>query len=91
MDLPGVQQDIYYGMDMSAQHSELRPGLSERARARRERMVGHLSHSFKEAEGWDLDFWQSVGPEERLSALVALRHDLLKVEEARGRRHEYGS
>ena len=54
-------------------------------------MVGHLSHSFKEAEDWDLDFWQSVGPEERLSALVALRDDLRKVEEARGQRHEYGS
>ncbi|MDT8390744.1 MAG: hypothetical protein RRC34_09590 [Lentisphaeria bacterium] len=78
-------------MQDDANHFELRPGLSERVRARKARMVGHLSHSFKEAEDWDLDFWQSVGPEERLSALVDLRNDLSKVEEARGQRHEYGS
>ncbi len=63
----------------------------ERARLRKARMVTHLSHSFKEAEAWDLDYWQSVGPEERLSALVDLRNDREKVEAARGARHEFDS
>jgi len=70
---------------------ELPVEIAERSRARRARMVSHLAHSFSEAEEWDLAYWQSMGPEERLSALVALRDDLKKVEEARGSRIEYGS
>jgi len=30
-----------------------------------------------------LDFWQSQTPEQRLSALVAIRRDVIKVEQAR--------
>lgn len=39
-------------------------------------MVGHVAKSFEDADRWDLEFWQSVTPEERLSALVAIRRDV---------------
>jgi hypothetical protein len=46
-------------------------------------MVVHRATSFEDAERWDLEFWQSRTPEERLSALVAIRHDVELVEEGR--------
>ncbi len=46
-------------------------------------MVAHRATSFEDAEAWDLDFWQSVTPEERLSALVAIRRDVEAVEAGR--------
>lgn len=58
--------------------------MKERAAARKSRMVAHRTTSFEEAEAWDLDFWQSRSPEERLSALVAIRRDVEKV--LKGRR-----
>ncbi len=57
--------------------------IAERSRARKVRMVTHKSHSYEEAEAWDLEYWQSAGPEARLSALIALRNDYKKVEQAR--------
>jgi hypothetical protein len=57
--------------------------LEERSRERRKRMVGHVARSFEDAEAWDLDFWQKMTPEERLSALVAIRRDVEVVEAAR--------
>ena len=57
--------------------------LEERSRQRRQRMDVHRATSFADAEAWDLDFWQSVTPEERLSALVAIRRDVEVVEAAR--------
>jgi hypothetical protein len=59
-------------------------GMKERAAARRSRMAAHLATSFEEAEAWDLDFWQGRSPEERLSALVAIRRDVDNV--LKGRR-----
>lgn len=59
------------------------PSLEERSAARRRRLVGHRAASHAEAEAWDLDFWQSHTPEERLSALVAIRRDVELVEAAR--------
>lgn len=53
-----------------------------RAEERRQRIVSHRSHGFQEAESWDLEYWQSRTPEERLSALVAIREDVRKVQEA---------
>jgi len=44
-----------------------------------ERIVAHLSHSFEEADRWDLEYWQSVSPASRLSTLVAIRGDIEKV------------
>lgn len=46
-------------------------------------MVVNRAASFEEAEAWDLDFWQSQSPEQRLSALVAIRRDVDKVVKAR--------
>jgi hypothetical protein len=54
-------------------------GLKERAAARRAKMVGNHAANFEEAEAWDLDFWQNQSPEQRLSALVAIRRDVDKV------------
>ena len=58
-------------------------GIKERTAARRKRIVAHRAADFKDAENWDLDFWQSQSPEQRLSALVALRRDIMQVEKAR--------
>jgi hypothetical protein len=48
-------------------------------------MVAHRATGHQDAEDWDLDFWQSQGPEERLSALVAIRRDVEVVEAGRRR------
>lgn len=43
------------------------------------RIVTHKARGFADAERWDLEFWQKQTPEMRLSALVALRRDILKI------------
>lgn len=48
-------------------------------------MVAHRATSWEDAERWDLEFWQSVSPEDRLSALVAIRRDVELVEAGRDR------
>ena len=58
-------------------------GIKERSAKRRKRIVTNRASNFREAEEWDLDFWQSQTPEQRLSALVAIRRDIMKVERAR--------
>ncbi len=55
-----------------------------RSEARRRRIVVHRAATFEDAEAWDLEYWQSRTPEERLSALVAIRRDVELVERARG-------
>ena len=57
--------------------------IKKRSALRRKRMVANLAAGFREAEKWDLDFWQRRTPEERLSALVAIRRDVFKVRQAR--------
>jgi hypothetical protein len=59
-------------------------GIKERSAERRKRIVGHVAHSHEEAEAWDLEFWQSQTPQERLSALAAIHEDIAKVK-GRGR------
>lgn len=54
-------------------------GIKERSIQRKKRIVANRAKSFKDAEDWDLDFWQNQTPEERLSALVAIRNDVMKV------------
>ena len=56
---------------------------ASRAAERRTRMIVHRAHSFEDAERWDLEFWQSQPPEDRLSALVDIRHDVTMVRWAR--------
>ncbi len=57
--------------------------LEERSALRRRRMKTHRAKDFADAERWDLQFWQEQSPEDRLSALVAIREDVRKVEAAR--------
>jgi len=57
--------------------------LEERSEERRRRIVGNRAKSFAEAEAWDLEYWQSKTPEERLSALVAIRRDVELAQAAR--------
>ncbi len=59
--------------------------IEKRSLERRKRIVANRATSFEDAEAWDLDFWQERTPEERLSALVAIRRDVELVEAARGR------
>ena len=59
--------------------------IKERSAKRRKRIVAHRASNFRDAEEWDLDFWQSQTPEQRLSALVAIRRDVMKIEQ--GRKH----
>ena len=58
-------------------------GIRERAAKRKARIVAHRAESFQEAEAWDLAFWQSQTPQQRLSALVAIRNDVAKVQKSR--------
>ena len=64
--------------------------IEERSRERRRRIVAHRATSFRDAEMWDLRFWQSCTPEERLSALVAIRRDVALVEAARQSKTDEG-
>ena len=57
--------------------------MAERSEARRRRMVAHRAVDHDDAERWDLEFWQSLTPQERLSALVAIRRDVEKVRAGR--------
>jgi len=61
-------------------------GLQKRSEARRKRILANRAANFEEAEKWDLDFWQKQSPEMRLSALVAIRKDVRKVDEGRTKR-----
>jgi hypothetical protein len=57
--------------------------IEERSDERRKRIVAHVASSFEDAERWDLEYWQSKTPEERLSALVAIRRDVEMVQAGR--------
>jgi hypothetical protein len=57
--------------------------IEERSARRRQRIVVHRAAGFDDADRWDLEFWQRCTPEERLSALVAIRRDVELVEAAR--------
>ncbi len=57
--------------------------LEDRSRRRRQTRVVHSARSHKDAEAWDLEFWQRHTPEERLSALVAIHREVELVRTAR--------
>jgi hypothetical protein len=57
--------------------------LEERSRERRRRIEAHRAESFGDADRWDLELWQAKSPQERLSALVAIRRDVELVIAAR--------
>ncbi len=58
-------------------------GLKERARERRRRMVVHVAHSHEEAEEWDLAYWQSLTPQQRLAAMESLNRDIAAIRAGR--------
>ena len=60
--------------------------IQQHTAERRKRIVAHLAQSYEEAEDWDLEYWQKMSPQERLSALVAIRRDVDKVLAARAAR-----
>ena len=69
---------------MGSEHEQGRgTTLEERSAERRRRMVGHHAASHEDAERWDLEFWQSLTPQDRLSALVAIHQDVEMVQRAR--------
>lgn len=59
--------------------------MAARSLLRRERIVAHRASSHADAERWDIDYWQSQTPEDRLSALVAIRRDVEAVLAGRDR------
>ncbi len=59
--------------------AEDRGSRKRRGRARRGRITGHTAFTWADAEQWDLEFWQRQTPQARLSALVALRNDVVAV------------
>ncbi|NCD32496.1 MAG: hypothetical protein EOL87_03665 [Spartobacteria bacterium] len=54
-----------------------------RSEERKKRMVTNRASSFAEAEAWDLAYWQSKTPQERLSALQDILDDVADVEKSR--------
>lgn len=62
--------------------------MTARSLLRRERLVAHRASGHADAEAWDLEFWQAQSPEDRLSALVAIRHDVEAVMAGRDDEHD---
>jgi len=62
--------------------------MKERSELRKKRMVSYRARDFADAERWDLEFWQNQSPESRLSALVAIRKDVIKVIASRESHHK---
>jgi len=62
--------------------------IKARSKERRKRIVANRAANFEAAEQWDLDFWQKQTPQQRLSALISIRKDILKVERARNFKNE---
>lgn len=58
-------------------------GIREKSKERRKRMAGNKASGFEEAERRGLEFWQSQTPQQRLSALVSIRKDVLRVKQAK--------
>ena len=50
---------------------------------RRERIVVHIAKDFKDAEEWDLKFWQEQTPRMRIYALELMRADWGIIQNAR--------
>lgn len=76
-------RDVYRQSNPSRVNWRMPMSLKERSEERRKRMRANRATDFQPAEDWDLDFWQRQTPQERLSALVAIRNDVLAVEKSR--------
>ena len=60
-------------------------GIKERTTERKKQIVAHRAKDFEDAKRWDLEFWQKKTPQERLSALIAIRRDVEMVEKGRNK------
>lgn len=56
--------------------------LQRRSEERKRRITGNRAAGHAEAELWDLMYWQSRTPEERLSALVQIHRDIQNIKKA---------
>ncbi len=54
-------------------------GARNRSISREKRIVANIATSFEEADQWDLEFWQTQTPEDRLAALMSIRDDIAKI------------
>ncbi len=57
--------------------------IKRRSEKRRQIITSHRATDYEEAEKWDLEFWQKLSPEDRLSALPAILEDIKKVEDGK--------
>ena len=78
------------GMDRGtpADEEQTRPETEQiavRTARRRTRMVVHRARSFADAANWDLEYWQSRTPAQRIAAYRALLHDVTTVQQSRRR------
>ena len=62
----------------------LQLSASQRAANRKASMQGNIAKNYKEAEEWDLLFWQKQSPQARLSALVAIHKDIENINHKTG-------
>ncbi len=62
--------------------SDTDQALAKRRAERMRRIVTNIAYTFEEAEAWDLEFWQSKSPEDRLNALEELRADWSNIRHA---------
>jgi hypothetical protein len=58
-------------------------GIEERSARRRRIIVTHVAKNFADAEQWDLEFWLSRTPQERLEAVWAINRDIELVKRAK--------
>ena len=56
-------------------------GFKERSRERRRRIVTHIAHSHEEADHpkLDLEFWQTLTPQQRLEVSHAVSEAMFRV------------
>jgi len=62
--------------------SDTDQALAKRRAERMRRIVTNIAYTYEEAEAWDLEFWQSKSPEDRLNALEELRADWSNIRHA---------
>jgi hypothetical protein len=65
-------------------------GIEERSARRRRIIVGHVAKDFADAERWDLEFWQSQTPQERIDAALGIQREKMtgRTKSSAGRRRK---
>ena len=69
---------------MKAKKREL-PIIQQRINGRKmtRNVIAHKAHSWEEAEKWDIEYWQKLTPQKRISALESIRRDWEAIKDAR--------